>query len=46
MLFRTQLFAEDGFSLGQGFWGASMLIVLSLLAGCFCVERMDILNRE
>lgn len=46
MLFRTQLFAEDGFSLGQGFFGASMLIVLSLLAGCLRVERMDILNRE
>lgn len=46
MLFRTDIFAEEGLPLGWGFAAAVLLLVLSLLAGCLRVERMDILNRE
>lgn len=46
MLFRTGIFTEKGFPLWWGFVAATLLIVLSLLVGCFRVERMDILNRE
>lgn len=46
MLFRTDIFAEEGFPLGWGFTAAALLIILSLLIGYFRMENMDILNRE
>lgn len=46
MLFRTDIFAEEGFPLGWGFTSVALLIILSLLMGYFRTENMDILNRE
>ena len=46
MLFRTDIFVEEGFPLGWGFTAAVLLIALSLLMGYFRMEHMDILNRE